>query len=258
MLCGCFLISGGVVMSQISQIKQTLKQLLRQQQITYKDIATELGMSEANVKRIFATQNFTLERLEQICRILKMSISDLFLIAQKQVEKISQLTIEQEEELLSNPRLLLVAVCVRDGWKFDEIIHAYDLDKHECVQLLARLDKLKIIDLLPDNYYRSLIAQDFRWISNGPLEKFMEKKVIVEFMHPQKDDVWNFRFYLRGYYSQASIEIIQRKLNQLTKEAAILNQEDAGLPLDKRQHMGLLMAMRPWEMSLFKSMRRSV
>ena len=241
--------------SEINQIQQTLKQLLRQQNITYNDIATELNMSEANIKRIFATKNFTLERLEQICQILKISLSDLFSISQKQVEKISQLTIDQEKELLATPELLLVAVCIRDGWKFDEIIDAYDIDEHQCIQLLARLDKLKIIDLLPNNHYRSLVAQDFRWIPKGPLEKFMEQKVFVEFMQPNAK--WDFRFYLRGYYSQTSIDIIQRKLNLLTKEAAALNQQDAELLLDKRQHTGLLMAMRPWEPSLFKDMRRS-
>jgi len=66
----------------------------------------------------------------------------------------------------------------------------------------------------------------------------------------------NFRFYLRGTYSQSSIDIIMRKLNQLTKEAALLNQEDAKLPLENRRHMGLLMAMRPWEFSLFEQLRR--
>jgi DNA-binding Xre family transcriptional regulator len=244
-------------MSQISQVNQTLKQLLRQQQITYKDIAQKLDMSEANIKRIFSTQSFTLERLEQICDIVQMSLSDLFALTEKQVQQISQLTVEQENELLADPKLLLVSVCVRDAWKFDEIIDYYDIDKLACIQLLARLDKLKIIDLLPNNHFKSLIAQDFRWIPGGPLEKFMEQEVMVKFMAPKKNEQWHFRFYLRGRYSQSSVEIIQRKLNQLTKEAAVLNQEDAELPLNKRQHIGLLMAMRPWEPSLFENMRRS-
>ena len=243
-------------MSQISQMNQTLKQLLRQQQITYRDIALQLEMSEANIKRIFSTQSFTLGRLEQICDILQMSLSDLFALTEKQVQQISQLTVEQENELLADPKLLLVAVCVRDAWKFDEIIRYYDLDKFACIQLLARLDKLKIIDLLPNNHFKSLIAQDFRWIPGGPLEKFMEQEVMVKFMAPKHNEPWLFRFYLRGRYSQSSIEIIQRKLNQLTKEAAVLNQEDADLPLSQRQHIGLLMAMRPWEPSLFENMRR--
>ncbi|MGJ8681439.1 helix-turn-helix domain-containing protein [Paraglaciecola sp.] len=243
-------------MSQIKQVNLVLKQLLRQHQITYKDIAQNLGMSEANIKRIFSTQSFTLERLEQICDLLKMNLSDLFALAQQQIQKISQLTVEQEQELLADPKLLLVAVCVRDAWKFVEIIDYYNIDKLACIQLLAKLDKLKIIELLPDNHFRSLIAQDFRWIPGGPLERFMEQEVMVKFMAPKQNEKWNFRFYLRGRYSQSSIDIIQRKLNQLTKEAAVLNQEDAELPLDKRQHIGLLMAMRPWEPSLFENMRR--
>ena len=243
-------------MSQISQVNQTLKQLLRQQQITYKDIALKLAMSEANIKRIFSTQSFTLERLEQICAIMQMSLSDLFVLTEKQVQQISQLTVEQENELLADPKLLLVAVCVRDVWKFDEIIDYYDIDKHQCIQLLARLDKLKIIDLLPNNHFKSLIAHDFRWIPGGPLEKFMEQEVMVKFMAPKQNEPWHFRFYLRGRYSQSSVQIIQRKLNQLTKEASELNLEDADLPLNKRQHIGLLMAMRPWEPSLFENMRK--
>ncbi len=243
-------------MSQISQVNKTLKQLLRQQQLTYKDIAAKLEMSEANIKRIFSTQSFTLQRLEQLCDILQMSLSDLFALTEKQVQQISQLSTEQENELLADPKLLLVAVCVRDSWKFDEIIEYYDIDKHQCIQLLARLDKLKIIDLLPNNHFKSLIAQDFRWIPGGPLEKFMEQEVLVKFMAPKQNEKWLFRFYLRGRYSQTSIDIIQRKLNQLTKEAAVLNVEDADLPLNKRQQIGLLMAMRPWEPSLFENMRK--
>lgn len=244
-------------MGQISQVNQTLKSLLRQQQITYKEIATKLDMSEANIKRIFSTESFTLQRLEQICDILNMTMADLFALTQKQVQQISQLTVEQESELLADPKLLLIAVCVRDAWKFDEIISYYDIDKLQCIQLLARLDKLKIIDLLPNNHFKSLIAQDFRWIPGGPLERFMEQEVLVKFMAPKQNEQWLFRFYLRGRYSQSSIDIIQRKLNQLTKEAAALNLEDSDLPLNKRQHIGLLMAMRPWEPSLFEKMRRA-
>lgn len=243
-------------MSQIIQISNTLKQLLRQQQLTYKDIANQLDMSEANIKRIFSSNSFTLERLEQICGLINMNLSDLFLIAQKQNQQLTELTIEQEKELVSDSQLFLVAVCVRDAWTFNEIIEHYQIESLQCIRLMAKLDKLKMIQLLPDNHYKLLIAQDFRWIKNGPLERFMEKDVISKFIASTFDAPNSFRFYLRGTYSQSSIDIIQRKLNQLTKEAAVLNQDDAALPLESREHIGLLLAMRPWELSLFKDMRR--
>jgi hypothetical protein len=77
---------------------------------------------------------------------------------------------------------------VRDAWNFEEIISYYDIDKHQTIQLLAKLDKLKIIDLLPNNIFKSLIAQNFRWILDGPLEKFMEQEVMVKFMAPKQNE----------------------------------------------------------------------
>ena len=85
----------------------------------------------------------------------------------------------------------------------------------------------------------------------------MEQEVLHRFMASKFDEEDSFRFYLRGRYSNSSIEIIQRKLNQLTKEAAILNQEDSVLPIAKRKHMGLLFAMRAWEPTLFEQFRRN-
>ncbi len=65
-------------MSQIKQISQVLKQQLRQHQITYKQVAGALGMSEANIKRMFANDNFSMSRLEQICQLVNLTLSDFF------------------------------------------------------------------------------------------------------------------------------------------------------------------------------------
>jgi len=243
-------------MSQIKEISTTLKKLLRQKNVTYKDIASQLAMSEANIKRIFSTQSFSLERLEQICHLIHISLSDLFLITQKQQAQISQLTVEQEKELVTDTKLFLVAACVRDSWSFSEIINHYQITEHECIRLMAKLDKLKMIQLLPNNEYKLLVAQDFRWIPDGPLEQNIAGEVFGEFMNARFKGENCFRFYLRGTYSQSSIDIIQRKLNQVAKEAAILNQEDAALPLDRRQHVGLLVAMRPWEFTRFSQLSK--
>lgn len=243
-------------MSQISSLCDTLKQLIKARKLTYKDLAAELSLSEANIKRIFSSQSFTLERLEQICHVLDINLSDLFSLNDQREHRISQLTEQQEEELILNPKLLLVAICARDGWSFEEIIHRYQITEHECIQLFAHLDKLKMLHLLPSNKYKLLIAQDFRWISNGPLERFINHEVISHFMNDDFKQKPAFRFYLRGHYSEASIAILQHRLNQLTQEAALLNQQDAKLPLNTRRPLGLLLAMRSWELPLFASMRR--
>lgn len=243
-------------MSQITSLCDTLKHLLKSRNITYKDLAQALDLSEANIKRIFSSQSFTLERLEQICGLLELSLSDLFLLNTQKEHRLTQLTQEQEEELIADKKLLLVAVCARDGWSFNDMITHYHIGEHECIRLLARLDKLKMLQLLPGNKYKLLIAQNFRWIPGGPLERFMNRDVIVEFMEGDFSQEQAFRFYMRGSYSAASAAVIKNRLNQLTQEAAALNQADAKLPLDKRQHLGLLLAMRPWELKMFEAMKR--
>lgn len=219
-------------------------------------LAKQLDMSEANIKRMFSLKQFTLARLEQICDVINISLSDLFLLTESKQEKLVQLTAEQEQELIDNTKLLLVAACARDGWNFEEIIHHYEVDKYEVIQLLAKLDRLKMIQLLPNNKYKVLISQNFQWLPNGPLERFMQQHGIAKFLASSFTEEHSCRFYIRGTYSKNSINIIEKKLAQLKNEIATLNQADASLPLASRQHIGLLLALRPWELPLFAALKR--
>ncbi|MGB1238771.1 MAG: helix-turn-helix domain-containing protein [Pseudomonadales bacterium] len=244
-------------MSQVDEVTQVLKRQLKQQGMTYKLLAHKLEMSEANVKRMFAKQAFSLQRLEQICLLLKLDLSELFIELQRQKNKISTLTKEQEQQLVNDPKLLLVAVCLRDAWTFEEITNHYDLDQHQCIQLMAKLDKLQMIEMLPDNRYRLLIAQDFKWISNGPLERFITHNVLTDFLAASFKGEQSYRFYLPGTYAQSSVEKLLQRLDDITREAAQLNQQDAKLPVSQRTRVGILLAMRPWELEHFTRLRRT-
>ena len=244
-------------MQQIKAVIGTLKRCLKERGLTYKQLGQQLSLSEASIKRCFATESFTLERLVQVCDVMEMSLADLFKLSQQQQPTLSQLTHEQELELLNNPKLLLMAVLVRDGWSLAEITDYYQITELEGIQLLAKLDKLRLIELLPGNRYRLRIGQNFRWIPGGPLEQFMEQEVMVKFMAPRRGEPWLYRLYIRGRYSEESLKLLERRLRQITKEAADLNDADSSLPIAERKHVGMLLAMRPWEPSLFENMRKS-
>ncbi|MDK1288463.1 helix-turn-helix domain-containing protein [Pseudoalteromonas umbrosa] len=243
-------------MSQIPLVSNTIKMLLKQHKLTYKDVAKHLGQSEATIKRMFSNDLFSLQKLENICELLELTLCDLFSLSQSQQSQISQLSVQQEQELMDNPKLFLVAVCVRDGWEFEDIVSRYQIEALECVRLLAHLDRLKMIQLLPNNRYKLLIAQDFNWIPGGPLESYIEQQVLGKFLQGEFNQEDSYRFYLRGSYSDATIATIKRRLQQLTKEIAQLNEQDIKLPLSKRRGVGLLLAMRPWQLGQFKNMLR--
>lgn len=235
-------------MSDIPGLMATLKSELRTNKVTYLNVAERLEMSEANVKRMFASQNMTLERVEQICRLVNIDLLELFQLYDAGKNRLMHLTKEQEKELVADTRLLLVAVSVRNHLSFNEILQHHYIAEPELIQCLAKLDRLKIIDLLPNNKIRLRIDENFSWIPHGPIETFYEKTIQKEFMTGRFET--NTRLFSFGLLSEGSVSIIENKLKSLTHEFIQLVREDRKLPFDKRRSVAMLTAIRPWEFSV--------
>lgn len=138
-------------MPQTEQLIDTLKRSLKAHRKTYRDVALALDLSEASVKRLFSEKNLSLQRLDQICGLLEIEISDLVQSMNERSHSLTRLTQEQEKEIAGDLHLLLVTVCVLNRWTMSEIMQAFTLTEPECIRCLARLDRLKLIDLLPGN-----------------------------------------------------------------------------------------------------------
>jgi len=163
-------------MAQTRELIKTLKTALKAQGKTYADVAVELGLTEASVKRLFSQQSFSLSRLDQVCHLLEMEITDLVQLMNEQQQRLQQLTVEQEKEITVNVTLTLVAVCVLNRWTMTEILSYYNISETECVRHLARLDRLKVIELLPKNRIKLLVASNFSWRENGPIQLFFQRR----------------------------------------------------------------------------------
>ncbi len=238
-------------MAQTEALIDTLKQALKNHGMTYAEVARKLAMSEANVKRMFASKRFTLERLEDVCRLMQLELSDLFQIYEQSRQRITTLSSEQEKELMSDTKLLLVAVCVRNRLSFDDIVNNYDVSATECIRHLAKLDKLKIIDLLPGNRIKLRIDEHFHWLPNGPIERFYEKQIQSQFLKAGFNGEFEERMFLFGLLGDSSAQLIINKLKSLANEFAELHRQDACLSLEKRHNIGLMLALRPWDLDVF-------
>jgi len=243
-------------MAQSRALIDTLKRALKSHGLTYLQVARQLDLSEASVKRMFSRHSFTLARLEAICQLMDMEITDLLRLYEEGQRRISRLTLEQEKQLVADPKLLLAAVCVRDNFSFEDITRRFDISRAECFSQLVHLDRLGLIALLPNNRIKLLVAPDFRWLPDGPIERFFEKRVQSEFLSSRFGSEGELRLYLDGSLSPGSCELLQRKMKSLAREFTELHHEDMALPLNERRHFGLLLAIRPWEMSMFASLKR--
>lgn len=243
-------------MAQTKELILMLKKSLKQQGITYAEVAKKLGLSEVSIKRNFANQHFTLDRLEAICGLMNIDFTDLVRMTDDEKLKISSLTLEQEEELVSDLKFLIVAISVQNAWQLDEICNYYMITQHECIRYLIRLEKHGLIHLLPNNRIRRMLAHDFRWLPRGPIETFFENTVQSEFMGSHFNRAGELRIYLMGMLSRNSLNTLRGKLEMLAREFSSLQQDDARLPAKSRFNTGLMMAIRPWQLSVFAKLKR--
>ena len=243
-------------MSQVAALLKTLRRELKAQGLAYAEVATRLTLSESSIKRMFSESKLSLDRLDALCQVAGMEISDLVKKMGEERTRIDMLSEEQEREVADDPRLLLVAICAINLWEFKEMIETYDMSEHECVQLLAKLDRLKIIELLPLNRFRLTVANDFRWIPNGPIQRFFRAEVQPGFMKSTFSGPGEKLVFRSGMLSRGSNATMMKKVDKLVTEFKELHDEDAGLPLEERFGSSLLVALRPWELEYFRQLRR--
>jgi abortive infection bacteriophage resistance protein len=158
--------------------------------------------------------------------------------------------------LVSDPKRLLVAVCVFNNWTFQEILDTYLFDEHALIRFLATLDKMKLIELQPKNRIKLLMSADFAWIPKGPINRFFEEQVKDDFFKSHFNGPGEIRLFTSGMLSRASNEVLLRKINGLAKSFRQLNDDDKVLPLSKRFGTSMMIAMRPWELTVFEQYRR--
>ncbi|MDA1372715.1 MAG: XRE family transcriptional regulator [Proteobacteria bacterium] len=243
-------------MSQSAQLVNTLKQELKHQGKTYEDLEGVLALSHASEKRLFAEGKFSLDRVEKICDYLGLDLIGLVALMEEASDKIDQLTREQEEEFAKDVKLLCFAHCLLNGWKFDEIVNIYAISEHEGIKLMAKLDRMKLINMLPGNRYSLLISRKFSWIKSGPIENYFEQQLQADFFDTKFNQQDEVRVFVSSTLTDKSVDIIKGKIKKLAGELNDLHHEDEKLPLEQKRGMSMLLSLRPWETKVFKALRR--
>lgn len=239
-------------MTQISSLLTTLKKALKQHGLTYAAVAEHLQLTETSVKRLFSQQQLSLQRLEQICQLMDMQLTDLLQMLHQQQAMVSQLSYQQEEEITADLALLMVTVAVLNRWSMQDIIEWYNISETDCLKKLIRLDRLKLIELLPHNKIKLRVAANFSWRENGPIQRFFKQHLAQEYFNASFEGSEECLLVLNGMLTVTSNLEFQRKLKRLAAEFAELNRQDAALPITQRTGVSVVLAMRDWRYGLFK------
>ncbi len=243
-------------MANAARLVQEIKHLLKQRGVTYKDLAGELELSESAIKQMFSSGNMTLARLDKICEVLALDLSDLLQLSEASAQRLQALSIEQEEELISDPKLLLTAYCLVNHWTFNDILNRYELTEVEGIRYLARLDRMKLIELLPGNRVKPLIATNFSWQPGGPIEQYFKKEVQGPFFNASFAEDGCLRLVKNGDISAVARQQLLERLHAVGQMFDDTVREERKLPLDQRQGTTMVLAIRHWMFKAFATLER--
>ncbi|WP_075187766.1 helix-turn-helix domain-containing protein [Teredinibacter haidensis] len=244
-------------MAQSEQLIATLKRELRRKHITYQKVAQKLELSEASVKRMFASGQFTLERIDTICGLIDWDWIDLVEATKSSEKKLDHLTEDQEIEIAKDLELLMVAVSVINGFSFQDLINHYQLTETQCIQKLAKLDRLNLIELLPGNRIKRKISTNFRWNPRGPIQQYFLDVVVQQFFNTRFAGEEEKLVVMNALLSDTAHQSMQQKMDKLAVEMSQAMQSEADLPIKAKKGNTLVIALRRWRYGPFDARTRA-
>lgn len=236
-------------------IVETLKKVLKARGMTYADLALALRVSTPTVKRLFSQRTFTLERLEEILKVLELDFHELARMSHGRRSGPAELSAEQESALAKDARLFTVFWLLCNEWRFEEIVSEFRLGAAQITSYFARLERLRLIDWRPGNRARLRVPKHYVWRAGGPLRKAYGLKVVTEFMRARFDAPHDaFHFEAQELSAESAI-VVKRRLERVAAEINELVEIDAATPSKKRVTFGVLLACRPWSISIVHALR---
>jgi len=231
-----------------------LKRALRERSLTYAAVAKQLDLSVASVKRLFSGGDLSLKRVDLICELLQTSLAELLKRARDRPTA-AQLTLAQEQEIISDPRLFLVAWLLLNRTPLEDIVRLYRFTERDVLRFFYRLDQLKVIELQPGNRVRLLVNRHFSWRAGGPVQRYIHQKLLREFMSSHFSAAAEEFFFHGGIASEAALGEIKLVLRNASRQCTEIFERDRSAR-GNRRGAAFLLALRPWEYSGFKEFER--
>lgn len=244
-------------MVQSKRLVNALKETLKSRDITYAEVAGHLGLSLSSVKRQFSTQRFSLHRLEQVCDLAGLDLLELARVAEERRLRVASLTEDQERQLVSDPALLLTTVCVLNRWTFERIVERYGFATVQLTNLLVRLDRIGLIELLPAKRIRLRVARNFAWLPGGPIHRYFVDRVQGEFLSGEFDPDRDLHRFSWGMLSDGSAAQLRGKIAEVMDAFDELTRRDEVRADAAAGGTCFLVALRRWEPTAFQSFRHS-
>lgn len=232
--------------SNTTLIIENLKSHLKLRGLSYTDLAKTWKLSVSSTKRIMASEDISLSKIESACELMNIPVGEfLQRIPFGKSSEIFYLTPEQENRLVKDPEALHYFLLLDEGFNPTEIIRDYTIPTDKNIRILNLLEKWGLIEVQPKNRIKRNFVGQLRFRKEGPLGRHLESLMKTKFFetHFNQDD--DFFTFLNLNFVPGGVQKLKQKLLQISKE---LNTEsDSHRNHPNAKTFGLVIGLRPWE-----------
>lgn len=233
---------------QVEVLLQALKQLFRARGLRYRDVADKLGVTERTVKRWFTNHGLTMDVVEDLCGVVDMSFIELCEVAKDDLDiRPQRLSHDQEQQLFADLQLALVFMLLTRGWSAQEIQRECAMPEAVLVGHLVRLEKIKLVELLPGNKVRVLFGRNIRWRENGEAGRAFGRglnNLFAEMDYSNPEAVWSTQVVNLSPHSLAEL---RGKFHKLLIEVLQASDADRKSLADNKTWHAILLAAHPFD-----------
>lgn len=241
-------------MSQSLHLIETLKSVLKSQNITYKQIAKHLKLTEAGVKKALNSESIALERVEKIAMMTGHSLLDVLKLSEEQnTQKQLVLNLEQENCLAQDEGLFVSYHAALSGYSFEQVLENFIFSATDLERYWLQLEEMGLLRMVNPRQIILKSVLNPLWIDGGPLLKKYSAKLAKEFVVDGIENGRSYKRFLRGGISEQAFDLFVTKMQQLEHEFA-----QHALPSTSKgvKTMALYHCIRPWKFSVIEKYRR--
>ncbi|TDK61190.1 helix-turn-helix domain-containing protein [Sapientia aquatica] len=243
-------------MTTTAALIDAIKAELKAAHITYAELAEKLGMAESSIKRMLAKRDMALSKIDSICTVLKIDFADLARRVSESQVLLAELTLAQEKTVVSDKKMLLVAICVLSQWSAEQITAHYKFTDMEVIKYLTLLDRIGIIELRTLNRYSLKLAKTFRWRPHGPVMNFFRENALLDYFKGGFDGESESLLLVHGTISKSMAPSFVERIQRVAQDFAQQHQTDQKLAKQHTKGYSLLLSMRSWDYEVFEQYRR--
>jgi len=224
-----------------------LKKSLRNKKITYSKLAEMLDISEASVRRVFSEGTFTLERFLKICDLAGITFEDIAGMRDLHRKDVfHQLSRKEEQFFAQNISYFAFLEMILIGRSPNDIAKEYKLSGPTLVKMLGTLEKMSLIEWLPDNEAKGKVGMRISPIPNGPLIQAFEKESIHDFVDSTFEGESEFKTIRLFKVSPDTLKRVLQRCEDFITEIGRDTDLDERMGI-ATEEIGGILAIRPWK-----------